>query len=307
MISATKVPKRIVLSRKGFDSVAGGCASPILDGKLISLPIPEKEPGKGQLRYQGLRGKEGEQIVDLVKQLTKGKKEKIDGSHLVHLDPDLRVELRDEQHAHLPFAFGQSGHSQSELRDIGTGDLFLFFGWFREAKKISEQYEFCRKTPDIFAIWGWLQVEERFELPKDLERAQMKAPHHPHVSHHRNRKNNCLYVASKNLTFLPEWQGAGTFFRFRDGLLLSDKQMGEPNPRKRKRSNWRLPAFFRDIKVSHIPSLQIPGKWEKEDKSILGQAANHPGQEFIFETKRNEKEAAKWLDSIFSGKQMQSK
>lgn len=35
---------KIILSRKGFDSVAGGCASPIINGKtLLSLPIPVKE------------------------------------------------------------------------------------------------------------------------------------------------------------------------------------------------------------------------------------------------------------------------
>ena len=34
---------KIVLSRKGFDSAAGGVASPILpDGKMLSLPIPDR-------------------------------------------------------------------------------------------------------------------------------------------------------------------------------------------------------------------------------------------------------------------------
>jgi hypothetical protein len=33
---------RVVLSRKGFDSVAGRGASPILgDGRMVSMPIPE--------------------------------------------------------------------------------------------------------------------------------------------------------------------------------------------------------------------------------------------------------------------------
>jgi hypothetical protein len=36
------IPKRIVLSRKGFDSVNGKFASPIFeDGPMTSLPIPE--------------------------------------------------------------------------------------------------------------------------------------------------------------------------------------------------------------------------------------------------------------------------
>ena len=32
---------KLILSRKGFDSANGGCPSPILDGRLCSLPIPD--------------------------------------------------------------------------------------------------------------------------------------------------------------------------------------------------------------------------------------------------------------------------
>ncbi|MBO4456467.1 MAG: hypothetical protein J5802_01965 [Butyrivibrio sp.] len=35
---------KIILSRKGFDSTNGGCASPIMpDGTLLSMPIPSDE------------------------------------------------------------------------------------------------------------------------------------------------------------------------------------------------------------------------------------------------------------------------
>ena len=37
---------KLVLSRKGMDSAAGGMASPILpDGTLLSLPIPDNDSG----------------------------------------------------------------------------------------------------------------------------------------------------------------------------------------------------------------------------------------------------------------------
>ena len=49
--------KRIVLSRKGFDSKAGGTASPIFsDRSLFSIPIPQKH--KSPTRYQDLKFKE---------------------------------------------------------------------------------------------------------------------------------------------------------------------------------------------------------------------------------------------------------
>lgn len=31
---------KLILSRKGFDSAAGKCPSPIIDGRPLSLPIP---------------------------------------------------------------------------------------------------------------------------------------------------------------------------------------------------------------------------------------------------------------------------
>ena len=34
---------KIIISRKGFDSISGGVPSPIFpDGKILSLPIPDK-------------------------------------------------------------------------------------------------------------------------------------------------------------------------------------------------------------------------------------------------------------------------
>ena len=36
--------KNLVISRKGFDSTAGGCASPIFaNGDIFSVPIPQKK------------------------------------------------------------------------------------------------------------------------------------------------------------------------------------------------------------------------------------------------------------------------
>ena len=50
---------KVILSRKGFDSCAGGSASPIIDGKtLLSLPIPDKymtENDKQKIRYSDLK------------------------------------------------------------------------------------------------------------------------------------------------------------------------------------------------------------------------------------------------------------
>lgn len=70
---------KIVLSRKGFDSSAGGCPSPILpDGQLLSLPIPDT---LSPTRYADLGLPSG-----LLDDLTRGR---IELNHGAHLDPDI--------------------------------------------------------------------------------------------------------------------------------------------------------------------------------------------------------------------------
>ena len=71
---------KLILSRKGFDSAAGGCASPLIDGRPVSLPIPTRMPTP--TRYRDLAG----EIAGLVTDLTKGR---ITADHPCHLDPDL--------------------------------------------------------------------------------------------------------------------------------------------------------------------------------------------------------------------------
>ena len=63
-------PAILFLSRKGFDSVYGGCASPILpDGQLVSLPIPQTD---GRIRYRDLHPR-GIDIGQLVSDLNRAK------------------------------------------------------------------------------------------------------------------------------------------------------------------------------------------------------------------------------------------
>ena len=53
--------RRIVLSRKGFDSSSGESASPIFeDGRIFSIPIPEPHPPSPKqykdLYFNGISG-----------------------------------------------------------------------------------------------------------------------------------------------------------------------------------------------------------------------------------------------------------
>jgi hypothetical protein len=73
---------RIVLSRKGVDSSAGGLASPILDGSLVSLPIPGR---RSEITYADLTfGKVS--LGKLIRDLSDGN---VSSHQRVHLDPDI--------------------------------------------------------------------------------------------------------------------------------------------------------------------------------------------------------------------------
>src|SRR5690554_8178365 len=90
---------KLILSRKGFDSSAGGCPNPVFpDGSCLALPIPDKQ---SPIRYNQIRHN-GDSIGSLVSQLTGQRAFSRKGAHL---DPDLI----------------ESAYPRSEERRVGTG------------------------------------------------------------------------------------------------------------------------------------------------------------------------------------------
>ena len=106
---------RIIFSRKGFDSAAGGGASPIIDGRPVSLPIPSG--GYSRTSYADLG------LGDAARGASRGK---VGADDLCHHDPMFLSEGT--------CLFGQCGAAQTHLANQGVtiGDVFLFFGLFRE-------------------------------------------------------------------------------------------------------------------------------------------------------------------------------
>lgn len=128
---------RIILSRKGFDSAAGGAPSPIIDGHPISLPIPAKDRSATSYADLGLG--------DIVEQATGGR---ITRDHLCHDDP---MFIPGE------CLFGQCHAAQSHLRNQGvrTGDIFLFFGLFADEDTGERHHR----------IFGYLEVADILSPP----------------------------------------------------------------------------------------------------------------------------------------------
>jgi len=110
---------RVILSRKGFDSSNGGCASPIFpDNTMLSLPIPSEDGNMdyGELSYNGAT------YADLLRTLNP----KVN-YRKCHLDPDIRSEIRMKPPIDWRPAFGQVGAAQGLLHNAGVekGDFEL--------------------------------------------------------------------------------------------------------------------------------------------------------------------------------------
>lgn len=250
---------RIIISRKGFDMGSGGCPSPILpDGRMISLPIPDKCSG---LRYQDLN-QYGLNYGDLVSQLSRGKQR---ADYRAHLDPDLSPEALPRESGWKP-VFGQMKQAQGHLRNQGVreGDLFLFFGLYQAIKETKTGLVFDRDQPKLHMLWGWMQIGEVLPIHADtLERIPW-ASYHPHFVT-PGVTNNTLYIAADKLsldgktTALP---GAGVFPRFEPRLVLT----ADP---QRAVSHWRLPGWFYSPDRPLISYLSAQRRWQIDGDSVL--------------------------------------
>ncbi|WP_186754365.1 Nmad3 family putative nucleotide modification protein [Echinicola salinicaeni] len=261
----------IILSRKGFDMQYGGQPSPILpDGTLLSFPIPEDAEA---LTFKELTHR-GQSYLDIIKTLNP--KSPITAESGCHLDPDLVKEtiIRGENWSPL---FGQIGAAQGHLAKsgIGEGDLFLFFGTFRQTKMVNGSLSYVSNAPDLHLIFGYLEVGS---VHSDFEDFERHLKYHPHAHERfRERTNNCIYEASGRLSFQPELPGASAL-KYHPGLQLTKEGYSK--------SRWELPEFFKDLKISYHS--------ERSYKSEYFQSAAK-GQEFVVEANVNLIDWAKTL------------
>jgi hypothetical protein len=277
---------RIVLSRKGFDTVSGGCPSPIFpDGSMLALPIPDRT---SPVRYRELVWK-GRNVGELVEHLTRGGQQASDGAHL---DPDLRRDARSRPPGWRP-VLGQVAAAQGHLRNrgVGPGDLFLFWGLFRE---VDGDLSWVGRP--VHVIWGWMQVGVVAPVDATIRRALTRsawcwATDHPHLAFPPD-PSNTLYVAADRLSvagFTGATAAAGVFDSFEPDRQLTARTA-------RTTSCWSLPALFMPRGRRALSYHDDPSRWTLDGSSVLLRAAAR-GQEFVLDASEYP-EAIEWAASL---------
>ena len=281
-------PKKLVLSRKGFDTAAGGCPSPIFpDGTLYSLPIPGGA-GMAGARYRDLHHN-GVNIGQVVADLTRGRWQ---GRHRPHLDPDVRPGAIPRQTGWRGL-FGQNGAAQSHLagQDVGPGDIFLMFGLFRRIEHSNSGWTFVRGAPPQHILWGWLQIAQVQPVDRIRDDPDFRWAHyHDHFGQGRNPKNT-LYIAREELDdgAPANAPGYGIFPEFDQRLALTGP--GEPP------SRWRLPGwFFPQGDRKPLTYHPDPGRWQQDGTHTLLRSVGR-GQEFVLNL-RHYPQATDWAAGL---------
>jgi hypothetical protein len=269
------------------------------DGRLLSLPIPITENqrigGEQGIRYQDLEF-DGQPLDQIIRQLRFRCPDPFPYGE-AHLDPDLDRGRFAPREPGWTRTFGQQGRAQTHLDGCGVreGDLFLFFGWFKQAELRNDEWHYVRCAEDLHVIFGWLQVGKvltvgQDEIPNWLH-------YHPHiVNADLDTDDNTIYVARKKLNLNGKDSaiaGAGIFSRFNDALRLTA-------PDEHRRSYWRLPRWFYPFGNRPRPPLTchtVPHRWTLNNDHVILRSVS-PGQEFVFDTGKYP-EAVGWVRSLF--------
>jgi hypothetical protein len=231
--------KKIIFSRKGFDSSAGGIASPIFpDFTLFSIPIPSDDREDEQ-NYKDLAfSYKQESIADILNDLSKKSivKQGYTSScnyktQRCHHDP---MHIQTEEYDGI--VFGQYDRAAGHLRNkkVSEGDIFLFYGWFKEVEKNSDTWQYKQKAKDLHLIWSYMVVGEVYSIETPQQREQLLKTHpflkeHPHMKIEKDKttKTNTLYLSKEY-----------KYFNYSQNRILTDTK------EYKGRSNWRLPKYF---------------------------------------------------------------
>lgn len=268
---------RVIFSRKGVDSAAGRCASPLVSDRPVSLPIPTREPSPtcyGQLSAD---------LRTMADDLSGGQ---LSGARACHLDPDIDASAVDARPSGWRGSLGQVSSALSHLRNqsVGPGDLFLFWGLYRPVERSNGVWQYC--GPRRHALFGWLHVEAVCDITDDGHSALQRFPwlqDHPHVRPGWTSAN-AVYVASERCILAGRsFPGSGTFQR-----ASQLTELGSRLP-----STWAVPAWLDAAAGGVGMTYHPPERWLGQGR--LKSAAR--GQEFVADI-TGRADAERWVADL---------
>lgn len=234
---------KIIFSRKGWDSSAGGKPSPIFSGSGISLPIPDVPPNP--IFYRGLSPSALiKHYPNLDSFLKRYAPSFLTATTRAHLDPDLDLSVIPRASGWVP-CFGQDNGAASHLDNqrITIGDVFIYYGWFDDVNMTTLR----RSNNDRFCVFGYLQIGNIFYNPT-LSTTPSWLHYHPHISHGSTYRNNRIYTASPSLKFPSE-----------SGIYLPKHSGGGIlNPADKSRcltTTLGKRGLYPDVLLSHCPTM----------------------------------------------------
>jgi hypothetical protein len=267
---------KVIFSRKGFDSSAGGVPRPLVDDRPISLPIPTRMPTP--TRFRDLPNG----ISELVADLTRGR---VAADRPCHLDPDIDASSL----VRLPGwrgALGQVSAAQSHLSNNGVdrGDVFLFWGLYRPVVRGRGGGWTYAGTAE-HRLFGWLQVDEVLAVGEDPSSALRGYPwlsSHPHLATGWPA-NNTVYVARERLALPGRALSLPGFGVLSRGCRLTAPSLAQP-------SLWAVPPWLDPLRGGTGLTYHPAGRWNPN--GTLRSAAR--GQEFVADIGEG-RDALDWL------------
>lgn len=279
---------KIILSRKGLDTGSGKSPSPIIQSekRMFSIPIPDDcETYYG---YNDLRFSDDLSCCELMEQLNIKAR-----NCRAHTDPDIRRYLyqADKTDPNWRPMFGQYSYPQGHLNKqrIGDGDIFLFFGLFKDIEKNNNgRYYFVPGTTKQ-VIWGYMQVDGK-PRPVTDNACDYRHPHFLCYNEYKKYRNcsyeNTVYFGRETLSEYPLLPGYGAF-RFDNRLVLTEN----PGDKAEVYNVWKLPRHFAEHRMTYHPA----DRFSIINDEYCRVTAKNRGQEFVIDDEK----ATEWaLDLI---------
>jgi hypothetical protein len=250
-------------------------------------------PGEGRLKLKDIQF-QNRSLGPLVEQLqgVKGL-----ARESANLNPDLDPEALPREQGWKP-NFLQRGAPRQHLDDnyVGEGDLFLFYGSFRETLS-QGGLRFRPDQPERHCIYGWLQISAICR-PGQADSPELPdfCASNPQIQEAASSGDAALYLATQRLKILGlrrQVPGGGVFKYFSNSLLLTAREAKSPGV-------WFLPHWLYPASRGK-PPLSCHGsmdRWSKVGKGIQLTTAEK-NEEFVLNSEFYP-ESRDWLRDLFA-------